>query len=183
MMMVVVVVVVVMVMVMPVAFDHHRGPPLGMMMMMVSLSELDGALGPGCRAFIHRLERRRSVRDRLQQIGIGIGLKHVGWWRRGRRLYRADRTERGYRAKKAGDFLVHGVFSGALLPGTANQRRDKMFQIGRASMRVAARHFSRSDFFAPEGCSLSALHLPGFLDLVRFIDRGVQHIWPSVVCK
>ena len=92
--MMVVMMVVVVVMMVPVAPDHDHGPTrmcVVMVVVMVGLGELNGALGTRRRSFIHCLECRGSVRNRLQQIGIGIGLQHVG--RRGggsrRRLYRA----------------------------------------------------------------------------------------------
>ena len=79
-MVIVVMMVVVVVVVMTMPSDHHHRPPcmrVMMMVMMMGLGQLDGAFGPGRRTFIHRPKPRHGIRNRLKQIGIGIGLQHV----------------------------------------------------------------------------------------------------------
>ena len=106
---------VVVMMVMPMPPDHnHRSPRMGVVMMvvMMSLGKLHRALGARSRRLIHRAQRRRSVADRLKQVGVGIGLQHVGRRRRGNRgsLSCGERAERGHCAEQTSNFLIHGGF-------------------------------------------------------------------------
>ncbi|MBV9457391.1 MAG: hypothetical protein JO141_07765 [Bradyrhizobium sp.] len=115
-MMMMMVVVVVMV---PVAPDDD-GPVVMVMMVVMGLGELHSGLCRGnWRAFINHFQRRRRIRDRLQQVGIGIGLQDVRRFAcRGRRgLDSAQGADRGHRAKKSSYSLFHGVsLSNAPLP-------------------------------------------------------------------
>lgn len=64
----------VVVMMVPVA-PHDDRAVMVVMMMVMHLSELHSGLGRGnWRTFINHLQRRCCIRDRLQQVGIGIGL-------------------------------------------------------------------------------------------------------------
>ena len=74
---VVVVMMVVVVVVMPVRDDHDPRSAISMVMvvvMMVILRELDIAVG-GCRGplLVDRLQEHARIRDRLQELGIGVG--------------------------------------------------------------------------------------------------------------
>ncbi len=86
----VVMVVVMMMMVVTVATDHdHRFPsPMAMMVMVMMMGELRylhiRLRVLGRRAFIDHAQRGRGVWNRLQQVGIGIGLQYVSLGR-GRR--------------------------------------------------------------------------------------------------
>jgi hypothetical protein len=78
---------VVMMMVVPVAPDDD-GSVVMVMMVVMSLCELHSGLRRGNRrALIDYLQRRRRIRDRLQQVGVRIGLQDVRrigrWARRG----------------------------------------------------------------------------------------------------
>jgi hypothetical protein len=80
--------------------------------MMMGLCELYCGLRRGRRrAFVNYFQRRCCIRDRLQQLGIGIGLQDVrrlgGRGRRG--LGRAQGANRGHRSKKSSYSLFHGV--------------------------------------------------------------------------
>jgi hypothetical protein len=74
---VVVMVMVMMVVVVPVRDDHDPRSAISVVMMMVVmviLRELDIAVG-GRRGplFVDRLQEHARIRDRLQQLGIGVG--------------------------------------------------------------------------------------------------------------
>jgi hypothetical protein len=111
--------VVVVMMMMPVA-------PVMMMVvvMMMGLCELHSGLRRGRgRAFVDYFQRCRCIRDRSQQVSIGIGLQYVhrlgGRSRRG--LGGAQGADRGHRSKKSSYSLFHGVsLSNAPSPGERN---------------------------------------------------------------
>jgi hypothetical protein len=74
---VVVVVMMMMMVVMPVRDDHNPRSPISVVMVvmvMVILRELDIAVG-GRRGplFVDRLQEHARIRDRLQELGIGVG--------------------------------------------------------------------------------------------------------------
>jgi hypothetical protein len=73
----VVVVMVMMMVVVPVRDDHDPRSAISVMMVVVVviLRELDIAVG-GRRGplFVDRLQEHARIRDRLQQLGIGVGL-------------------------------------------------------------------------------------------------------------
>ena len=78
------VVVMMMVVVMPMASDHDHGsttPMAVMVMVMVVvvmvLGELDVCVGGRGLTFVDDLQDRRGIRDRLQQVGVGIGLQRI----------------------------------------------------------------------------------------------------------
>ena len=108
------------VMVVPVAPDDD-GPVVMVMMVVMGLGELHSGFCRGnWRAFINHFQRRRCIRDRLQQVGIGIGLQDVRRFGcRGRRgLGSAQGADRGHRAKKSSYSLFHGVsLQCAIAPG------------------------------------------------------------------
>ena len=105
-------VVMVVVVMMPMASNHdHRGTPrmaVVMVMMMVHLSQLHISLrGFGRRLLIQRLQRLCRIRDRLEQVGIGIRGKRVRRAWRGRGLRGTKGAERRHRSQKSSDLLVH----------------------------------------------------------------------------
>jgi len=73
---VVVVMVMVMVVVVPVRDDHDPRSAISVVMMMVVmviLRELDIAVGGRRGPLVDRLQEHARIRDRLQQLGIGVG--------------------------------------------------------------------------------------------------------------
>lgn len=70
-----------MVVMVPVAPDHDDRPAgisVVMVMVVMGLRQLNIGFGrSGRRAFIDDPQLRGGVRDRLQQVGVGIGLQHV----------------------------------------------------------------------------------------------------------
>lgn len=106
--MVVIVVVIVVVVMAPMRRDYDVRPPgvAVMVMMMVVLRELDARLHRSGRpVFVKRLQERPCILDRLQEIGIGTGVQHVGriWSRRS--LDRTNRSERRHRSDYSGNLL------------------------------------------------------------------------------
>jgi hypothetical protein len=89
----------------PMASDHddRSATPMAVMvmvvvMMMMVLGKLDACVGGRGLAFVDDLQDSRGVRDRLQQVGVGIGLERIrrgdGGWRRLRGRHRAESRHR-----------------------------------------------------------------------------------------
>lgn len=108
-----VMVVVVMMVMMPVTADHdHRAASpvtvmMVVMMVMVELRELNRPLGRG-HLLVHDFQDLSGIRNRLQQVRIGIGLQGV----RSRRCRNGcglggRQGAESYRSQKSGDLLFH----------------------------------------------------------------------------
>src|SRR5665213_4000823 len=107
---IVVVVVVMMVMVMMPEVRHEDAPPVAVMMVVVmmmaaadddELRRLDIRFrGLGRGGLIDGLQQRRCIRDRLEQIGEGVGPHDVSRDRTWRGLSGAQRPERRHRSQK-----------------------------------------------------------------------------------
>jgi hypothetical protein len=86
MMMMVMMVVMMMMMVMPARLDHDDRAAEVMVMVMVA-HHLDPGLGRGCPLLaVQHLQHRAGIRDRRQQVGIGVGAQRLGWDRQRRGL-------------------------------------------------------------------------------------------------
>jgi hypothetical protein len=77
-------------------------------MVMVELRHLHVVFGRfRRRLLIQCLQHLRRIRDRLEQVGIGIGLHDIGRAGRRRSLSRAERADSGDRAQQSCDSLIH----------------------------------------------------------------------------
>jgi hypothetical protein len=114
------------VMVMASGSDHNpRGPAIGVMvvMMMVVTPHHDKLRQFNVRwrhgsGFIDRLQQRRGVRDRLQQVGEGTRPQHVARCRTRSGLSGIECSERRRRSQKSSDLLVHRFSSSDVSPST-----------------------------------------------------------------
>jgi hypothetical protein len=109
-----IVVMVVVMVVMPMGHPDDDARPISVMMMMmvvmVILRELDISVPRRRRPlFVERLQQRARIRDRLQQVGIGIGLQRVGRGWRWRGMRSPHRSERCHRSQKSGYPLFQSI--------------------------------------------------------------------------
>jgi hypothetical protein len=107
-------VVMMMMMVVPMAADHDDGPAAVVAVMMVVvvmvLGELDLGVRRIGRTLIDDLEDCCGVRNRFQQIGVGVGLQRVcRQWGCRHSLRGRQRTERRYCSQKPSYLLFHGI--------------------------------------------------------------------------
>ena len=109
---IVVMVMMMMVVVVPMRHPDDDARPISVMMMvvMVILRELDISVPRRRRPlFVERLQQRARIRDRPQQVGIGIGLQRVGRGWRWRGMRSPHRSERCHRSQKSGYLLFQSI--------------------------------------------------------------------------
>jgi hypothetical protein len=122
---------VVVMMMVPMAPDHDDGPAavvavVMMVVVMMVLSELDVGVRRIGRTLIDDLEDLCGVRNRFQQIGVGVGLQRIcRQWDCRHSLRGRQRTERRYCSQKPCYLLFHGIHSKNALPESQTQRSNQ----------------------------------------------------------